>query len=194
MKFLLGMLVVAAFLSAAPTGHADQFNFTFTPETSMCVSNQPCLDSGSGTFTTAPYTFTSSYPGAYPILSMTGNIDGFSITGESGGSISLAGEGIGAGNCSTLACQPPIGTPVLSLAQWGAPVFYADGHQWSLQLNDLPGPWGMYLSEDNSLTTWPEPVNLTITRVPEPSTFLLLIVGICLAWIIRARAEAKRFG
>lgn len=182
MKFLLGILVVAAFLSAAPAGHADQFNFTFTTNLAACATYGfvgCAADSGSGTLTTpplAPPTPAMPLPGMYAITDVTGAIDGFQITSGSGGVIE--------DNCLSRHLAP------CYQLYYHADVtsMVAGNRQWYMDFNDL-GPWGNELSSCvvagcglyNS-----EPVNLEIVHVPEPSTVVLVILGICLLWIIRA--------
>ena len=152
----IGVLLV---LLCVQPAKADGFNFTFSPNQVACTSYgfTNCSDFGSGTITTGPLTSSPVYdPSGYPVLSMTGTLNGFSIS-LLPGNPSYAFGGTGLSEC----CTVPI-------------TFIADGQQWSLVRRDID-PWfnSLYSYATNSL----EPINLTVTA-PEPSTLLFLGIGL----------------
>lgn len=180
MKFLLGMLVVAAFLSAASAARADVFNFTFTPNLAACslyFAGSACADSGSGTFTTDPYQtsidlgkITAVYAG-YIITSMTGSVDGYAINGCVIGYVGGCGEIETYGSFNSLSFNFP-----------STFTFQAAGQHMAFPIADL-GPWrNLFVNID---TGTGEPINMSIVHVPEPSTGLLVLIGLGLLFAIQ---------
>lgn len=157
-------MAVAAILLAvlAFSAKADSFSFSFTANQFWCpqmVNPVPCTNSGSGTFITGPLTVSPRYsPPAYPVTSIAGMMDGFTMNllSESFGAIIDAGIrheiSFSAGNIK----------------------FLVNGQEWDFVRVDWP-PWHDYLY--NPTTNQSEPIDLTIT-VPEPSTLLLLGAGL----------------
>jgi PEP-CTERM motif-containing protein len=144
---------------------ADSFNFSFTPNQTMCsqyINAGSCDHFGSGTFTTDPLTYNFIYntPAAYPVNSIDGALDGFTMS-------ILFLSGVYPGSI------PGPGTRV-SFSP--GPIFFiANGQQWGFARADLPTPWQDFLVNYTANTM--EPINLTI-QTPEPSTLLLMSVGL----------------
>jgi hypothetical protein len=140
--------------------NADEFNFTFTPNQAECARGwiTPCTDFGSGVITTGPLTSSPVYyPSGYPVLSITGTVDGSSISLVPQNPLPSFG-GTGLSGC----CTGPI-------------IFIANGQQWAFVHFDVYPSWPSFLVNYNLGTT--EPINLAITA-PEPSTLLFLGVGL----------------
>jgi hypothetical protein len=206
MKFLLGMLVVAAFMSAVSVGRADQFNFTFTPSAAGCAifgSTSCGTDYGSGMFTTgsltngATATTTGVFAGGsgvgYLVSSMTGSLDGFAITGyglqvgfSPAGIVSFLSPYDGQSH-GTGVCVKNTDCYVMAGCCTGFPQFQANGQSWIIEHDDV-GPWASQLVNFNAVsnTATFEPIDMRIVHVPEPPTITMLIAGLCLLWIVRA--------
>jgi PEP-CTERM motif len=154
----IAISVLLALIVVRPA-NADSFTFSFTGNQSWCASYvSACTDSGSGTFTTDPLTFSPIYnPSAYPVTSIDGTVDGFSMS-------ILINYNPGA-----------IPGPGTMISYNPGPIkFTSDGQEWGLVRFDV-GPWNDFLA--NYSTGKLEPINLTI-QAPEPSALLLMGVGL----------------
>jgi hypothetical protein len=153
----IGVLLALLLL---PSARADSFNFSFTANQSQC-SNwglSACPDSGSGTFTTNPITFSPLYYHVYPVTAVNGMLDGIFPTSI------VVHDYFGA-----------IPGPGSAIWYMSGPIsFTANGQQWAFTRQDQ-GPWRDFLYNYGT-GAW-EPINLTITA-PEPSTLLFLGIGL----------------
>jgi hypothetical protein len=155
----IGVLLALLYVQRAK---ADEYNFTFTPNPTECARGwtSPCTDFGSGAFTVGPPQNDIFYYGSMPITAMTGTLDGSSA-------MSFVFQGYPALGSSSLQIAPsPYNFPV---------IFLANGQQWAFVHYDLYPSWYSFLVNYNTNSV--EPINLTITA-PEPSTLLLLSVGL----------------
>jgi len=169
-KYKLLVLLAIVFFSVVPA-RADSFTFSFTPDQAACASmGVSCADSGSGTIFTLPPDNNIVYRGTYPITGMSGVFDGFSLSWVAQGQ-----EDIGNGGLANYEC--PCGNPV---------TFMANGQEWGLVRFDIgPAPY-TWLADYSNSTNPLEPIDLTIVKTPEPSSLLLMsigLIGLVAIWI-----------
>ena len=159
-------LVVLMPLALQTLAQADDFQFTFATDPAGCSNYSGGCGAvdASGVFGTAPVTESPQFGAfnVYPITSVTGTLDGFSMTLDNPGSSAIVQSSLN---------LPDFGPGV---------IFTANGQQYELEFNEGPHPPGsdnlLYSFSNNTFTN----VALTVTpvNIPEPSELSLVGAGL----------------
>ncbi len=176
------LLIVGVFVVPAK---ADTFNFSFSLDQANCTVGLNGTDcstviNASGTFTANPFQLCIAFPNllcgltGYQVQALTGELNGGQMTfvpptGQYpvGGIINVGPNGSVVGDGPNSCC-------FLVVAPGVQPIeFTANGQSWGWGGNDFYGKWDFLYSGNQTF-----PIAWNITAVPEPSTLLLLGVGL----------------
>ncbi len=171
-------LVALMALALQALAQADDFQFTFATDPVGCSNYSGGCGAvdASGIFVTAPVTESPQFGAfnVYPITSVTGTLDGFSMTLDNPGSSAIVQSSLN---------LPDFGPGV---------IFTANGQQYELEFNEGPHPAGgddlLYSFSSNTFTD--VALNVAPVSMPEPSE--LSSVGAGLLGLLGARFCKKR--